>query len=368
MSNSPMSNSPSRKIPVAVLGATGSVGQRFAAMLDGHPWFEVACLAASQRSVGLPYREAVRWVQPMPLPERLAGMSVVPCEPEATGDCRLAFSALGSEVAEQTEEAFAAAGCWVVSNARSHRLHPRVPLVVPEVNPEHLELAARQEFGPGRILTNPNCSTIGLTLALKPLVDAFGVEACHVVTMQGLSGAGLTGVPGMQVPDNLIPYIAGEEEKFENEAAKILGRLRDDGIEPYRLPISAHCNRVPVSDGHTECVSLALGTPAAPEELIEAWSSFAGEPQRLELPSAPRPVIHYLAEPDAPQPRLHRDLGAGMAISVGRLRPCPLLDYRFVTLSHNTVRGAAGGSILLAELAVARGLLDELVGEVESAG
>ncbi len=357
-----MSRNPSQKIPVAVLGATGSVGQRFAALLADHPWFTVACLAASERSAGLPYREAVRWVQPTPLPEPLGEMPVVACRPEAVGDCRLAFSALGSAVAEETEEAFAAAGCWVVSNARSHRLHPQVPLVVPEVNPDHLDLAARQSFGPGRILTNPNCSTIGLTLALKPLVDAFGVEACHVVTMQALSGAGLTGVPGMQVPDNVIPYIAGEEEKFENEAAKILGRLGDEGIAPYPLPISAHCNRVPVSDGHTECVSLKLGEAAAPERLIEAWTSFSGEPQRLELPSAPRPVIHHLTEPDAPQPRLHRDLGGGMAISVGRLRPCPLLDYRFVTLSHNTVRGAAGGSILLAELAVARGLLDEILG------
>ena len=353
-----MSTVPSRRIPVAVLGATGSVGQRFAALLADHPWFRVACLAASERSAGLSYREAVRWVQPTPLPEALADMPVVPCRPDAVGDCRLAFSALGSAVAEATEERFAADGRWVVSNARSHRMHPLVPLVVPEVNPDHLDLAARQRFGSGRILTNPNCSTIGLTLALKPLVDAFGVEACHVVTMQGLSGAGLPGVPGMQVPDNLIPYIAGEEEKFENEAAKILGRLGEEGIAPYPLKISAHCNRVPVSDGHTECVSLKLHRPATPEQVLEAWRSFAGEPQRLGLPSAPRPVIHYLPQPDAPQPRLHRDLGGGMAISVGRLRPCPLLDYRFVTLSHNTVRGAAGGSILMAELAVARGLLD----------
>ena len=353
-----MSFAPSQKIPVAVLGATGSVGQRFAAMLAGHPWFEVAWLAASERSVGLPYREAVRWVQPMPLPESLAEMPLVPCAPEALGECRLAFSALGYQVALEAEPAFAAAGVWVVSNARSHRMHPRVPLLVPEVNPDHIELAARQEFGSGRILTNPNCSTIGLTLALKPLVDAFGVEAVHVVTMQALSGAGLPGVPGMQVPDNLIPFIGGEEEKFENEAAKILGRLGDDGIAPYPMPISAHCNRVPVSDGHTECVSLRLGRRAQPEEVIEAWRSFAGEPQRLGLPSAPNPVIHYLTRQDAPQPRLHRDLGGGMAISVGRLRPCPLLDYRFVTLSHNTVRGAAGGSILVAELAVARGLLE----------
>ncbi len=352
-----MNTAPSQKIPVAVLGATGSVGQRFAEMLSGHPWFSVAFLAASERSAGRPYREAVRWVQPTPLPEELGEMPVVPCRPDAIGECRLAFSALDTAVALEAEEAFAAAGCWVVSNASSHRMHPQVPLVVPEVNPDHLELAARQSFGPGRILTNPNCSTIGLTLALKPLVDAFGVESCHVVTMQGLSGAGLPGVPGMQVPDNLIPFIGGEEEKFENEAAKILGRLDGGEITPYPLAVSAHCNRVPVSDGHTECVSLKLHRPATPEQVVEAWRSFAGEPQRLELPSAPRPAIHYLTQPDAPQPRLHRDLGGGMAISVGRLRPCPLLDYRFVTLSHNTIRGAAGGSILLAELAVARGLI-----------
>jgi aspartate-semialdehyde dehydrogenase len=356
------------RIPVAVLGATGSVGQRFAALLAEHPWFTVAFLAASERSVGQPYRQAVRWVQPTSLPEELAELPVVACRPDAVPGCRLAFSALDAEVAAGVEVAFAAAGCWVVSNARSHRMHPLVPLVVPEINPDHLGLAARQQFGSGRVLTNPNCSTIGLTLALKPLVDAFGVESCHVVTMQGLSGAGLPGVPGMQVPDNLIPYIGGEEEKFENEAAKILGRLGDEGIEGYPLTISAHCNRVPVSDGHTQCVSIGLGGPATPEQVIEAWSAFEGEPQRLGLPSAPRPPIHYLSAQDAPQPRLHRDLGAGMAISIGRLRPCPLLDYRFVTLSHNTIRGAAGGSILLAELAVARGLLDASSGDGERGG
>lgn len=352
-----MTRSPSQKIPVAVLGATGSVGQRFAALLADHPWFTVAALAASERSVGLPYREAARWVQPTRLPEEFADRSVVACRADAVGDCRLAFSALDASVAGETEAAFAAAGCWVVSNASSHRMHPLVPLVVPEVNPDHLELAARQRFGPGRILTNPNCSTIGLTLALKPLADAFGVDSCHVVTMQGLSGAGLTGVPGMQVPDNLIPFIGGEEEKLETEAAKILGRIGEEGIGAHPLKVSAHCNRVPVSDGHTQCVSVQLGREASPDEVIGAWTGFEGEPQRLKLPSAPRPLIHYLPEPDAPQPRLHRDLGRGMAISVGRLRPCQLLDYRFVTLSHNTIRGAAGGSILLAELAVSRGLL-----------
>ncbi|MCP4200810.1 MAG: aspartate-semialdehyde dehydrogenase [bacterium] len=353
------------RIPVAVLGATGSVGQRFAALLADHPWFRVAVLAASERSVGRPYRQAVRWVQPAPIPEALADMPIVPCEPQAASGCRLAFSSLDDNVAGELESEFAAAGFLVVSNAKNHRMHPLVPLLVPEINAEHLDLAERQEFGAGRILTNPNCSTIGLVLALKPLVDAFGVDQAHVVTMQALSGAGVPGVPGMQVPDNIIPLISGEEEKIESESRKILGSLGAEGIDGYDLSVSAQCNRVAVSDGHTGCVSVKLGREASEEELIDAWRGFEGEPQRLGLPSAPTPPIHYLEEPDAPQPRLHRDLGAGMAISVGRLRPCPLLDYKFVTLSHNTVRGAAGGAVLVAELAVERGWLE---GETSGAG
>jgi aspartate-semialdehyde dehydrogenase len=343
---------------VAVLGATGSVGQRFAALLASHPWFRVAVLAASERSVGRPYRQAVRWVQPTSIPAELADLPIAPCEPQAVNGCRLAFSSLDDAVAGDVEAEFAAAGFLVVSNAKNHRMHPLVPLLVPEINPEHLDLAERQDFGAGRILTNPNCSTIGLVLALKPLVDAFGVDQAHVVTMQALSGAGVPGVPGMQVPDNLIPLISGEEEKIESESRKILGSLEADGIRGHGLTVSAQCNRVAVSDGHTSCVSVRLGREASAEELIDAWRSFEGEPQRLGLPSAPRPPIHYLSEPDAPQPRLHRDLGGGMAISVGRLRRCPLLDYKFVTLSHNTVRGAAGGAILVAELVVARAWLE----------
>ena len=347
----------SEKIPVAVLGATGSVGQRFAALLADHPWFRVAVLAASERSAGRIYRDAVRWVQPTPIPESLAGMTIADCEPQAASGCRLAFSSLDDTVAGKLEAEFARAGFLVVSNAKSHRMHPQVPLLVPEINADHLDLAEHQDFGAGRILTNPNCSTIGLVLALKPLVDAFGVEQAHVTTMQALSGAGVPGVPGMQVPDNLIPLIGGEEEKIESESKKILGKLEAGGIRGYDLTISAHCNRVAVSDGHTACVSVKLGRKASAEEVLTAWRTFEAEPQRLGLPSAPKPAIHYLNEPDAPQPRLHRDLGAGMAISVGRLRPCALLDFKFVTLSHNTVRGAAGGAILLAELAADRGWL-----------
>jgi aspartate-semialdehyde dehydrogenase len=356
------------RIPVAVLGATGSVGQRFVELLAGHPGFELRAVAASGRSAGRPYGEAVRWLQASALPEDVARMPVAPCEPGAVGDCPLVFSALDSSVAGEVESAFAAAGRLVVSNSKNHRLDPDVPLVVPEVNPDHVELA-RTQAGPGAILTNPNCSTIGLVLALKPLVDAFGVERVHVVTLQALSGAGIPGVPSMQAVDNVIPYIPGEEEKIEAETRKILGPLAvmpgDGGaaaggarVEPSPVVVSAACNRVAVIDGHLECVSVQLAREAEAGELVEAWRSFRAEPQERGLFSAPASPVVYLDEPDAPQPRLHRDLGGGMAAAVGRLRPCPLFHYKFVTLSHNTLRGAAGGALLLAELAVARGLLD----------
>jgi len=345
------------RIPVAVAGATGSVGQRFVALLARHPWFELRAVTASERSAGRSYREAVSWMQAEPLPAAVAELEVRATEPGAAEDCRVVFSALDSSVAGDAEVAFARAGKLVVSNSKNHRMDADVPLVVPEVNPGHLELAARQEFGDGAILTNPNCSTIGLVLALKPLVEAFGVEAVHVVTLQALSGAGIPGVPGVQVVDNVIPFIPGEEEKMELETRKILGEIRDGRIAPADMVVSAACNRVPVIDGHSECVSVKLRSRASTEDLIAAWRAFGGEPQRRDLPTAPLPVLHYLEEDAAPQPRLHRDLGGGMAATVGRVRPCPLMDFKFVTLSHNTLRGAAGGSILLAELAVKRGLL-----------
>ncbi len=344
------------KIPVAVLGATGSVGQRFVALLADHPWFELRALAASERSAGKPYAEAADWMQSSPLPADVAALKVVAPSPEKAAGCPLVFSSLDAAVAGPVEEAFAKAGHVVVSNAKSHRLGPRIPLLVPEVNADHLELAKRQN-GPGMILTNPNCSTIGLALALKPLVDAFGVEAVYVVTMQALSGAGVPGVPGMRTVDNVVPFIGGEEEKMESETLKILGRFDGDGIVPADVRVSASCNRVAVIDGHLECVSVKLKQVATEEDVRRAWIEFTGEPQRLALPSAPNPPIHWLPDPDAPQPRLHRDLGGGMAASVGRLRPCGLLDWKFVTLSHNTVRGAAGGALLVAELAVEKGCL-----------
>jgi aspartate-semialdehyde dehydrogenase len=354
------------RAPVAVLGATGSVGQRFVQLLADHPWFEVRALTASESSAGKPYRDAVAWAQTTPLPPAIAALEVrstdaasaAACRAEG---CRLVFSALDPSVAGEAETAFAEAGCTVVSNARSHRMDPDVPLLVPEVNADHLALLRRQRFASGgAILTNPNCSTIGLVLALKPLVKAFGVARVHVVTMQALSGAGLPGVPAASAVDNLIPYIGGEEEKLETETRKILGRLDDGRIEEHEIAISAACNRVPVIDGHTLCVSVELEAKASPADLREAWETFSGQPQLLSLPIAPAQPVHYLDAPDAPQPRLHRDLERGMAITVGRLRPCNLFDYKFVTLSHNTLRGAAGGSLLVAELAIARGYVDGL--------
>jgi aspartate-semialdehyde dehydrogenase len=268
----------------------------------------------------------------------------------------------GAKVSAQYAPIAARAGCVVIDNTSHFRMDPDVPLVVPEVNPDHLDLAQLQRHGGGGsgrgvILTNPNCSTIGLVLALAPLDRAFGVERVHAVTLQAVSGAGFPGVPSLLAIDNVVPFIAGEEAKVESEPRKILGRFTGEAIEPHPLTVSASCTRVPVVDGHTLCVSVELTRPPSLDAVREAWRSFRGAPQELGLPSAPDPPIVVLDGDDAPQPRLHRDLGGGMAVSVGRLRPCPLLDLRFVALSHNTVRGAAGGAILLAELAVARGLV-----------
>lgn len=349
------------RIPVAVLGATGSVGQRFVQLLADHPWFRVVELTASERSAGKPYREAAAWYQDTALPAAAAGLPVLPTDPEtAPLASPILFSALDAAVADRVEAAYARLGHVVVSNARSHRMDADVPLLVPEVNAAHLALLDRQGFGAGRILANPNCSTIGLVLALKPLYDAFGLAAVSVVTMQAVSGAGIPGVPSLAILDNLIPLIGGEEEKLEQETLKILGSLRGGELAYADFRIGAACNRVPVIDGHTECVSVQLGRPAALAEVAEALRCFAGEPQRLGLPSAPARPLHLLEEPDRPQPRLDRNRDRGMATSLGRLRPCPLFDYKFVLLSHNTLRGAAGGSILVAELALAEGRLPGL--------
>jgi len=346
------------RIPVAVLGATGSVGQRFVMLLERHPWFRIEALTASERSAGKSYGEAVDWLQAEPLLPEIAALPVLPTEPPL--DCRLVFSALDAKAADVVEQRFAEAGHFVVSNARSHRMDPDVPLIVPEVNPDHLDLVSEQSWGEGAIVTNPNCSTIGLVLALKPLDDAFGLVEVNAVTMQALSGAGIPGVPSLAVIDNLVPYISGEEEKMETETLKILGSLEEGHIDPAEIAVSAQCNRVPVIDGHTECISVSLEEEATLEEVREALASFSAEPQLLGLPTAPERPIEFTERKDGPQPRMDRDRGRGMALTIGRLRPCNLFDYKFVALSHNTLRGAAGGALLVAELAVARGLVPQI--------
>jgi len=348
-----------QRIPVAVLGATGSVGQRMVSLLADHPWFEPRVLLASERSAGRKFSEAASWILPGPIPAAVADLEVL--HVGAPPDVPLVFSALDASVAGAAEKTCAEAGSLVVSNARSHRYDRDVPLLVPEVNADHLDLLPHQSTT-GGIITNPNCSTIGLVLALKPLSDRFGVRRVSVVTLQALSGAGLPGVPSMHVIDNVIPFIPGEEEKLEKEPLKILGTLKGSHVEPADLVVSAQCNRVPVLDGHTEAVSIELASGASEDDLWEAWVGFRGEPQRLELPSAPRQPIHRIRRPDGPQPRLHRDLEGGMATAIGRLRTCPILDFRFVLLSHNTLRGAAGGSLLAGELAMARGLVPGVTG------
>lgn len=342
------------RIPVAVLGATGAVGQRFVSLLDGHPWFRVAALAASPRSAGKPYAEAVRWFLERPIPAWARDMEVVSCRPDL--DVRLAFSGLDAEVAGDIEKAFASAGHVVVSNARNHRMDPDVPLLVPEINAAHLELLQRQKRGNangGLIVTNPNCSTMGLVLAVAPIQHAFGIDRLMVATMQAVSGAGYPGVASVDILDNVLPFIAGEEEKMETESLKILGRPGS----PARFPVSAHCHRVHVSDGHTLAVSIKTTRPASAAQATEALREFRSELGDLGLPSLPPRPLEVSDLPDRPQPRFDRLAGNGMVVTVGRVRPCPVLDLKLVALVHNTIRGAAGGALLNAELLKAKGYL-----------
>lgn len=341
-----------KKIPVGILGATGMVGQKFVELLSNHPWFEIAALAASERSHGKKYGEAARWLMSSQLDPKIAEMPVQTCQPNLP--CQVVFSGLDSSVAGEIEENFANKEYIVISNSRNHRMNHDVPLLIPEVNPDHLQLVKTQQFPKGMIVTNPNCSVIGLTMALKPLVDYFGVEKAHVVTLQAISGAGYPGVPSLDILDNAIPFISGEEDKVETEPLKILGALKKNQIVPCTMQISAHCNRVAVVDGHMECISVQLGKKAKFEEILEAWNSFSG---LSHLPTAPKNPLIYLEDERHPQPRLHRMLENGMAVSIGRLRKCPLFDWKFVLLSHNTVRGAAGCAILNAELMVEKGLI-----------
>ena len=347
------------KIPVGILGATGAVGQKFVKLLENHPWFEVTELAASDRSAGKSYGEASVWRQYTPIPETLKDATVKPCEPSL--DCRVVFSSLDSSVAGEVEESFARAGYIVLSNSKNHRMDTDVPLLVPEINPEHLDLIKTQRERrnwSGAIVTNPNCSTIGLVMALAPIDRAFGAKRAIVVTMQALSGAGYPGLSAIDMLGNVIPFIGGEEDKVETEPRKIMGRLEGDQIRLAPCQISAHTNRVFVEDGHMECVSVELERKVSPDEVALALASFTSLPQELKLPSAPeRPVI-VVTERDRPQPRFDRDAGHGMSAVVGRIRQCPVFDIRFVVLSHNTIRGAAGAAILNAELMRVQGHLD----------
>ena len=348
----------------AVLGATGTVGQRFVTLLAEHPWFELTALAASERSAGKAYREAVTWIQTRPIDDAVATMQVQTIDELMDGDFDIVFSALDASVASDIEPRFARR-CLVVTNASAHRMDADVPLLVPEVNPDHLSLLASPEGGPilpeGRalpagIVANPNCSTIGLVLALKPLADAFGFERISVVTLQAVSGAGLPGISSYQILDNVIPWISSEEEKLEIETGKILGRVHGGTIEPAEVAVSAQCNRVPVVDGHTLCVSVDLKGEPAMEDVREAWRSFRAEPQERGLALEVDRYAERVSVDHRNAVALggDRDLGQGMTTSIGRLRECPILGYRFVALSHNTLRGAAGGALLAAELAVAR--------------
>ncbi len=342
----------SRKIRVGILGATGTVGQRFVHMLEAHPQFTVTALAASDRSVGKPYAEACVWRLPGEMPVGVRGLMVQPPRPPL--DCDVIFSSLPGDVAREAEGCFAAAGFPVISNSSSYRMDAGVPLLVPEVNADHVTmLDGRKEKG--FIVTNPNCSAIGIALALAPLHRAFGVEACVVTTMQAISGAGYPGVPAMDITDNVFPFIASEEEKIERETQKILGKVRGGSIEPAPFALSAQCHRVNVQDGHLAAVRVKLGRKADVNALRVAFGGFTGVPQQLKLHTAPDHPIVMRDEPDRPQPRLDRDAGGGMSVTVGRLFPDRVLDYRFVVLSHNTIRGAAGAAILNAELLVAKG-------------
>ncbi len=344
------------KIPVSILGATGMVGQRFVLLLDQHPWFQVAALTGSDRSIGRTYGEACRWVMTDPMPEYARTMTVRPTEPDS--ESALAFSALPADLARDAEPMYARAGMGICSNASAFRQEPDVPILIPDVNPGHTRIidAQRKARGwKGFIVTNPNCTSTGLTMALRPILDTFGIERAIVVSMQAISGAGYPGVASLDILDNVIPNIGGaEEEKVESEPRKMLGVLSDGKIEPAPFAISAHTNRVAVSDGHTVCVSLELGKRAAPEEIRKALEGYEFPAAVRGLPSLPKKFIEVREEQDRPQPRKDRLAGNGMTAVVGRIRPDPVWDIKFVVLSHNTIRGAAGGALLNAELLVAQ--------------
>jgi aspartate-semialdehyde dehydrogenase len=344
-------------IPVGILGATGMVGQQFIALLADHPWFTVEWLGASQRSEGKAFRDAAAWRLPNRLPDDVARRTVDAATPGRAP--KLVFSGLDSSVAGEIEGAFAEAGHIIVSNSRNYRMDESVPLMIPEVNAEHLRLLETQGSAKGwkgRIVTNPNCSTVVLATALAPLRQ-FGLKTTMITTLQAISGAGYPGVASWDILGNVIPHIGGEEEKIESETRKILGTLSNGRVEFHPVRLSATTTRVPVQNGHTESISVGLEQKPTPEAIIAAWTAFRGRPQELDLPTAPKQPIAYLSEANRPQPILDVNREGGMAVTIGRLRPCPLFDYKFVALGHNTIRGAAGAAILNAELMHREGLL-----------
>jgi aspartate-semialdehyde dehydrogenase len=348
-----------RKWRAGVLGATGMVGQRLVKLLADHPWFELTAVAASERSSGKTYADAARWHLEGPVPERARGLVVKDLEP--TLDCDFVFSALDSSVAGEAEERFARCGYPVVSNSKNHRMDGDVPLLIPEVNASHVDCIPVQQknrrYDSGFMVTNPNCSTAGLVLVLKPLADAFGLEKLFVVTMQAVSGAGYPGVPSMDALGNVVPFISGEEEKMEAEPQKLLGKWAGNRFIDAGLGISAHCNRVPVVDGHLECVSVRLKKTATIAEVREALRNFEVSQELAALPTALKYPVVVHDDEDRPQPRKDANAGHGMAAVVGRVRECPLLDVKLTLLSHNLVRGAAGAALLNAELLASRGFL-----------
>jgi aspartate-semialdehyde dehydrogenase len=346
-----------KMLKAAVLGATGNVGQIFVQLLDGHPWFRTSVVAASERSKGRTYGEASRWRQSTPMPEAVAQLDVVDIKPKAVKDIDIVFSALPSDVARKVEEDFAKAGYVIVSNASAHRMDPDVPMINPEINCSHVSLIEeqrRQRKWDGAIVTNPNCSTTVLSLALKPIYDEFGINSVIVSTMQAISGAGYPGVASMDIVDNVIPYIGGEEQKMETEMQKILG----SASEPADFKVSASCHRVPTIDGHMEAVFVDTKKKAEPNAVAEAMENFVGEPQKLNLPSAPEKPVVVMKEKDRPQTRLDRMEGKGMSTVVGRIRKDPVLNgVKFLALGHNTIRGAAGCGVLNAEYLKAKNFI-----------
>lgn len=341
-----------KRFRVAVLGATGMVGQWLVHLLDRHPWFQVVALTGSDRSVGRPYGEACRWLLSAPMPPWAASMIVQPTEPGFEAD--LVLSALPSEIAREVEPRFAAAGYLVASNASAYRMAPDVPLVMPDVNPDHLDLLSRQREirgWSGALLTNPNCTTTAVVLPLKALMP-YGVRRAHLVSLQALSGAGYPGVPALEIVDNILPYIAGEEEKLEREPRKLLGRLANGAVREADLALSAQTNRVPTLDGHLVCLSVELAERISPEAAMRAMAAYRPPEEVADLPSAvPQPIV-VRTEPDRPQPRLDRMAGEGMSVVVGRVQPCPVFTLKFVALTHNTIRGAAGAALFNAEAAL----------------